>query len=456
MLNSSKITIIIPIYSDLPSLLECIKSIKKFVDLEKHTVLLVNDCGPDVERIENEIKKIIKGLSGFNYSRNNENLGFVKSCNHAVFDLDKTNNDVLILNSDTVVTEGFLDEMISVLYSSKKIAAVSPRTNNATIASIPIRLDEDTSYDAAYSKRIFDGVQTLIPKMTEAPSANGFCMLIRRGVINRYGLFDEVFGKGYGEENDFCLRVKKYGYKSFFANHAFVYHEKSKSFTAKGRKELIKNNSKILRKRYPYLDNLMRKYIYQDISLVDWFAELIGDKKRAKKIAIDLTHMPQEPNSILTEQIETVLNYINKNQEYFKYEYAIMTNPDVDDFFKFKKYGLRVMYAWNNDERFDVGFSPYQVTNTNNVISLHRHCLRIVTCTEQTSLYKIGKKFMKIEENNFDLDIADKLIGAKTDAKEIMMILEKESEAKTKKTNLEKRNKKIKKLYEKLNYFNIN
>src|SRR5688572_29617210 len=132
--GKSSVTIVVPVYGDWPSLEQCIASLKQFVS-GPHKVMLVNDCGPEVELMETNILKAIKDKEMFEYYRNPENQGFVKTCNRAAFELDTSGNDILLLNSDTVVTEGFLEEMVGVLYASDKHGCVCPRSNNATIAS---------------------------------------------------------------------------------------------------------------------------------------------------------------------------------------------------------------------------------------------------------------------------------------------------------------------------------
>lgn len=380
------ITIIVPVYGDLLSLLDCIDSLMAYVDV-RHKILLVNDNGPEADVIEREVTVRIKGHPNFIYHRNEKNLGFVKNCNYAVFELDKSSNDILLLNSDTRATEGFLEEMAEVLYLSKRYGAVSPRSNNATIVSVPVRLDEATEYTEEYSRKIFTKVSPLLPRTTEIPVVHGFCMLIRKDIINKYGLFDEIFGRGYGEENDFCLRIGEKGYKVVLANRAYVYHARSKSFTPQTRLDLIKKNREILKKRYPDFEPRMERYVWHDMHSADWFAELLGEVESAtKKIAIDLTHLPQVADNKVARIIEFI-KYLGKRRKSRAYEFVILTNPDVDQYFNFKQYGLRIVYAWGSSERFHVGYSPYFVDHLNNFISLHRHCLRIAVQHENSQIH---------------------------------------------------------------------
>jgi GT2 family glycosyltransferase len=255
------VTIVIPVYADWSSLGDCLDSLAKYVDTTRHKIMIVNDCGPEADELEKRIQESIKSREGFEYYKNPGNLGFLKTCNKAVFELDKTKNDILLLNSDTKVTKGFLEEMSAVLSCSDKIGAVSPRTNNATLATIPLSAAKQKGIDVQKSFKVFQKIKNGLPRYNEVPTVHGFCMLIKRTVIEKYGLFDEVFGKGYGEENDFCIRIKKHGYLSVLANHAYVFHLEAKSFTFASKNKMLERNLKILYERHPEYRQQVRDYM---------------------------------------------------------------------------------------------------------------------------------------------------------------------------------------------------
>ena len=230
--SRSKVTVVVPVYADWSSLGQCIDSLIAHLP-NKHNVIFVNDCGPDAELLEKNILKKIKKYSNMAYYRNDHNRGFVQTCNRAVYELDKTDNDILLLNSDTIVTAGFLEEMQAVLYESDRHGTVCPRSNNATIATIPfINVDNTDDRNLEYSYAVYQKIKDKLPRYHVVPVVIGFCMLIRRDLIRDYGLFDEVYRLGYGEECDFCQRINKYGYSSVMANHAYVYHLESRSFSS--------------------------------------------------------------------------------------------------------------------------------------------------------------------------------------------------------------------------------
>lgn len=256
--NKKNVTIVIPVYGDWSSLKHCIKSLKKHLS-NQDQVLLVNDCGPKADYLEHKIAKNIKGKKNFIYERNNKNIGFVKTCNRAVYDLEKTNNDILLLNSDTKVTKNFLHNMKKVLYSDKTIGAVSARSNNATVWSVP--MNSRFAHHRVLSYIFYRIIKHSLPEKYITPTIHGFCVLIRREVIKKYGLFDEVYGRGYAEENDFSMRIIRDGWKCAVANYAYVFHYESRSFGNEGRKAQIEKNAKILLKRYPEYDRLVQEYI---------------------------------------------------------------------------------------------------------------------------------------------------------------------------------------------------
>jgi len=265
-MNNNFVTVIVPVYADWSSLKICIKSLIDTIGKSQHQIMLVNDCGPEADKLETEIKNTISEHKNFHYHRNPTNLGFVGTCNRAVLELDKTNNDILLLNSDTKVTAGFLQEMIKVLYATSKIGAVSPRSNNATLATVPLWSAHQKGIDLEESYKIFLKIKDKLPQYVEVPVAHGFCMLIRREVVKKYGLFDTAFGKGYGEEVDFCQRIKKHGFNSELCNRAFVFHLEAKSFTLEAKAKLIEENNKIIWQRYPEYRKSVRDYMQKAIA----------------------------------------------------------------------------------------------------------------------------------------------------------------------------------------------
>ena len=106
------VTIVVPILDDPSSLELCLASIIQNVDLSVHSVVIVIDGGPRADEIESTVLGTIAGISSIHCYRNVNMLGYSGSCNRVVFELDSSDNDVLLLNSDVTLTPGALDELV--------------------------------------------------------------------------------------------------------------------------------------------------------------------------------------------------------------------------------------------------------------------------------------------------------------------------------------------------------
>ncbi|MBT2763310.1 glycosyltransferase [Paenibacillus sp. ISL-20] len=254
-----KCDIVIPVYNALDELKECVESLIKHTDLNNNRIVIINDCSSD-KNVSVYLNNL-NNLSGDSIIvlNNTSNLGFVGTVNRG---MSYSDSDVVLLNSDTIVTDSWLKKMQNVAYSDQTIATVTPLTNNGSICSVPVFL-EDNEIPEGYS---IDSFARFIEKISmkyfmEIPTAVGFCMYIKRNVINEVGLFDDkTFGKGYAEENDFCCRVIEHGYKNVLDDHTFIYHKGSMSFQGE-KLELLKKNLEILNDRYPYYERNVHDFI---------------------------------------------------------------------------------------------------------------------------------------------------------------------------------------------------
>lgn len=281
------VTVVVPLYDDLPGIEACLRSLAENVDFSLDRVLLTNDAGPLADEIEARVHELVGDHLGFSYHRNPRNLGFVGNCNQAVLQLDSSGNDILLLNSDTVTTQGFIDELAAVLALSPDHGVVTARSNNATIASLPHRLrDVESPRSPSRTRRTHAAVAALLPRFTVAPVAMGFCYLVRRELIDEYGFFDETFAPGYGEENDFCLRVGREGHLSVLANRALVFHVGSTSFSSDLAPRLRFGHEKILVERYPSYVAAQQMFFHRDRDPVDTFADVFAPEDDAVRVAL--------------------------------------------------------------------------------------------------------------------------------------------------------------------------
>ena len=255
------IHVIIPIYRGLTETKRCIESVLRADNSLDHRITIIDDCGPDPELTDYLITLSQGGMAQL--LRNEENLGFVATVNRGM-ELDP-GADVILLNSDTEVAGDWLDRLHCCAYSGPDIGTVTPFSNNATICSYP-KFCADNALPESWSVASLDSLfrEVNAGKSVEIPTAVGFCMYIKRSCLDAVGLFDvETFGKGYGEENDFCMRARKRGWRHMLCADTFVYHAGGVSFaeTQNARKEKAMS---ILRRRYPHYKPLVSWHLKKD------------------------------------------------------------------------------------------------------------------------------------------------------------------------------------------------
>ncbi|MBW2306283.1 MAG: glycosyltransferase [Deltaproteobacteria bacterium] len=222
------VDIIIPVYRGLKETQACIESVFAAKQSTQCEIIVINDKSPEpplLEYLENAAVR-----HGFKLLHNEINLGFVRSVNRAM-ELNP-NHDVILLNSDTIVAHDWVDRLVRCAYANPKIGTVTPFSNNATIAGYP-RFCKNNLLPDGVTVQSLDAVfkEVNADTFVEIPTAVGFCMYIRRDCLNEIGLFDaETFGKGYGEENDFCMKALRLGWRHVLAADTFVFHAGEVSF----------------------------------------------------------------------------------------------------------------------------------------------------------------------------------------------------------------------------------
>ena len=250
--------VIIPVYGNRRHALACIHSAMATLTPQTE-IVVVDDASKDRELVA-ELDSLFKAKRIF-LLRNSANLGFVRSVNRAL--AFHPCRDAVLLNSDTLVFGDWLARLRNAAYSARKVGTITPLTNNGSIASYPQLSDSPMPSEVAagyheLAAATNDGVRLQIP------TGVGFCLYIRRDCLSEVGAFDaRVFGDGYGEETDFCLRAASQGWSHFLAADVFVYHTGAGSFGAR-RAALVDRSHRLLNLLHPGFDSYIADFLAKD------------------------------------------------------------------------------------------------------------------------------------------------------------------------------------------------
>ena len=229
--------IIIPVWNQLEATNECVDSIVKHTDYPYRLILIDNGSSAETAGYLRGLKER-KDLEAV-LIRNDENLGFVKAVNQGIKASDGPY--VCVMNNDTIATSGWLGEMVAVMEAKPEIGLLNPSSN--TSGQFPYKNQSIDEYAAAL--RQFRG------EIQELYTCRGFCMLIRRAVLDRLGLLDEIYHIGYFDDTDYCKRAQGANFRTARAKAAYVYHKENISFKdLENNKDLFKANEAIFFKRW--------------------------------------------------------------------------------------------------------------------------------------------------------------------------------------------------------------
>ena len=238
------IDLIVPVYNGFEYLDNLFTSIKENTDLD-YQLFVVNDASPD-ERVSPLLKKYLRIFGDkMHLIENEHNLGFLKSVNLA---LQKTKNHVVLINTDVILPKNWASRLLFPIKQDPKVASVTPFSNCATIFSIPNIGDNTFNGDLESVNQSLSRLNAPFNKL-RFPTGVGFCMAMNQKAIAKVGYFDEIFERGYGEENDWCQRAIKKGFYNTIAANLFVWHKHGASFGAEKFK-MIERHLGIINGRY--------------------------------------------------------------------------------------------------------------------------------------------------------------------------------------------------------------
>jgi len=311
------IDIIVPIYKNADLVRVCVDSLLDHLNeivAHQPRLLLINDS-PGDEGVEALLQDYQGRGAAVSVLRNEENLGFVRTVNLGLAQAKADGHDVLLVNSDTQTFPGTLAELLKAAHADPQIGFACPRSNNASICSLP-HFFGGTLPTPAEAHARWAALSRTMPAFHFSPTAVGFYLFIAYQVLANHEGLREDFGLGYEEENDLVMRAGKVGTRAVIANHAFAYHAGSASFSLT-ELDLGAHKHSNLQKLtgfHPEFLPLVRRYEASATFRAERLMAglLVGDEGRLK-VVFDLTGMGQHHNGT-NEQAVAVLKSMASRQ----------------------------------------------------------------------------------------------------------------------------------------------
>lgn len=248
------VDVVIPVYRGVEDTLACIEAVLRAKNKTRMHLVLIDDATP-----EPTLATAIRSYASrrrVTVLRNATNRGFVVSVNRGM--ALHPDRDVILLNSDTLVHGNWLDRLVAAAEVNPNVGTITPLSNTATICSYPEVGRDNVFPDPAQLVEIDTLCASLqVTESIEIPTGVGFCMYIRRACLDDVGLFDaDLWGRGYGEENDFCLKAAYLGWQNVATPNVYVAHRGGTSFGDEGNAQLSANLRR-LNLLHPGYDNLI-------------------------------------------------------------------------------------------------------------------------------------------------------------------------------------------------------
>ena len=217
-------------YNAIDYLDKCVQSIINTIKDHSYEIIVVDNASDD-----GSVQLISKKYPEVTIVQNDENLGFIKANN---IGLNRSKGKyIMSLNNDTIVLSGAVDKLIEFLDENPDAGAAGPKLLNSDGS---IQLQARRGFPTPLNSFFyFSGLSRLFPKnrlmggylltylddeaTAEVDSLCGAAMIVRREGISEVGLMDESYTM-YGDDIDWCYRIKKAGWKVYYFPEAEIIH----------------------------------------------------------------------------------------------------------------------------------------------------------------------------------------------------------------------------------------
>lgn len=364
--DEPSISIIIPVYNNFISTINCLKSIHKYARNISFEIILIDDYSNDATLF------IHKFINNIIIVRNKKNLGYIKSCNHGA-NISK-GKFLYFMNNDTIAHKDWLHELIETFSYIKNAGVVGSK-----IVRLNGKLQEVGL--AIYNDKIVSHIDPNPNSnsnnyLKKVDYVSGCSLMTPKKLFQKIGGFDEIYAPAYCDDSDYCMAVTQEGYSVYVQPSSLITHLGSCSYNTTSI-DLMRRNNVLLRKKWANIFNNKvnySRYRYPfssktrpiTIIIIDYSYPKYDKNAGSKtifnfietfiKMGLNVKFCPYEAiariepyYSLLCKmgveiiEANSIYNFINKNIV----DYIVISRPYIFKHFrynKFKEQGIKVIY----------------------------------------------------------------------------------------------------------------
>ena len=246
---TAPVDIVIPVHDGLTHLERLFSTLFEHTDAN-HRILLADDASSDPAVAA--LLAVAAARPNVRILRSETNLGFVATVNRA---MTAISGHAILLDTDTEVPRGWVERLMRSIVGGTRVASATPFSNSAAMFGFPLPEQVNPLPAGLSLRQVDEAFARLSPAFDpslEAPTGIGFCMGVNRHAWQAVGPFDAAtFGRGYGEETDWCLRAAAAGWRNVLAPNLFVYHADAGTFGSEEKRAILDTHLRILHRRWP-------------------------------------------------------------------------------------------------------------------------------------------------------------------------------------------------------------
>lgn len=257
-MTGTKVDVVVPVYNAEKSLSAFFETVQK-TDIQFRLILIDDNSDDGTRKI---LQQYASEHENVDLIHNSQNIGVVGSINRG---LAMARNHVVLLSTNVELPQNWLERLIAPIVKDPTVSSATPFTNNGSLCGFPLPGKNNSVFNHIPVDQIDQLFREIRSIYTTIPVGAMFCMAISQKAIREVGLLDQkTFGKGFGEDTDWCRRAVEKGFRNVMVENLYVFHNTGNSSYAVDRRKRMQINREKLLVKHPDLTGIMRDFVEED------------------------------------------------------------------------------------------------------------------------------------------------------------------------------------------------